>query len=366
MKVVEKYVDDQFDYNKCKLIITSDGEKLFEREFVREGDKAYTFTFDREWKAGPHQIALEIQPVGEEQAQPRLLRVRLNNVTVRGPMDKKYWVPPRDYARYFPREVPTNPAGREAYAKEVLNRFATRAFRRPADPRTVDRLAEIALRIAAEPGGTFENGIAQAMVAVLASPRFIFREENSEPLKPGQAYAFVDEYALASRMSYFLWSSMPDQELFKLASEHQLRANLSAQIDRMMKDPKSAEFVRNFSGQWLQGRDVGTVPINSLDIFLRENPNPELDRARETFRTLVPIPEGQRTPEQATAFAEARKAFFGFRRIPKPDLNDKLRDAMLKETEMYFGHVINQDRPLVELIESNYTFLNELLAKHYG
>ena len=366
LKAVEKYVDDQFDYNKCKLIVTSDGEKLHEQEFVREGDKSWNLTFDRNWKAGPHEIVLEVQPIAPDQAQLRMLRLRLTNVTVRGPFDEKYWVKPNNYARYFPGDVPKNAKKREAYAKQVLNQFATRAFRRPADPKTIDRLAEIALRIAAEPGSTFETGIAQAMVAVLASPRFIFREENSEPLKPGQTYPFVDEYALASRMSYFLWSSMPDEELFKLAANRQLRANLSAQIDRMLKDPRSAEFVRNFSGQWLQGRDVTTVPINSLDIFLRENPNPALDQAREVFRTIVPIPEDKRTPEQTAAFSEARKAFFGFRRIPKPDLSDKLRDAMLKETEMYFGHIINEDRPLVELIESNYTFLNEALAKHYG
>jgi len=136
------------------------------------------------------------------------------DVTVRGPLEEKHWVQPKDYARYFPGAVPPPGSGRERYTKEVLNQFATRAFGRPADPRTVERLAEIAVRLSAEPGVTFESGVAQAMVAVLASPRFIFREENSEPLKPGQAHPYIDEYALASRMSYFLWSSMPDAELF--------------------------------------------------------------------------------------------------------------------------------------------------------
>src|SRR5688572_10099497 len=121
---------------------------------------------------------------------------------------------------------------------------------------------------------------------------------------------------------------MPDEELFKLAGERRLRATLAAQIDRMLKDPRSAEFVRNFSGQWLQARDIAPVPINSLDIFLRENPNPALDKARDTFRSIIPIAEDKRTPEQAADFVEARRVFREFRRMPKPDLNDKLRAAM--------------------------------------
>ena len=366
LKSIEHYVDDQFDYNRCKFVFKADGEKLFEQEFVREGEKSYTFTFDRNWTAGGHELTLEIHPIGPDQPQNRLLRLRVRDVTVRGPMEKKYWVPPANYTRFFPGEVPSWRGKRTRYAREVLTRFATRAFRRPVDSQTIAQLTDIALKTAAEPGSTFEAGIAQAMVAVLASPRFIFREEGNEPLKTGHAYALVDEYSLASRMSYFLWSSMPDEELFKLAAEHKLRANLAVQIDRMLKDARSNEFVRNFSGQWLQARDIGTVPINAFDIFLREHPNPDFDRAREAFRTIAPIPEDKRTPEQVAEFAAARKAFFAFRRLPKPDFSDSLRDAMQKETEMYFGYVIHEDRSLLELIESKYTFLNEPLAKHYG
>ena len=366
LRAVEKYADDQFDYNRCKLTIRADGEVLHEQEFVREGDKAYNLTFDREWKAGPHEITLEIQPLGPDKPQLRLLRLRLRDVTIRGPFDQKHWVEPADYAQYFPRDVPQHAVERQRYAREIMDGFATRAFRRPAEASTVDRLTEIALRIGNEKGSTFEMGISQAMVAVLASPRFIFREEDSEPIQPGQAHPLVDEYALASRMSYFLWSSMPDQELIRLAGKGQLRANLGPQIDRMLKDKKSAEFIRNFSGQWLQARDIATVPINGLDIYLRENPNPALDLARNTFRDLGPIPDDKRTPGQKAQFEEARKVFGAFRRDSRPELNDRLRDAMLKETEMYFGYVINEDRSLLELIDSRYTFLNESLAKHYG
>ena len=365
-RAIERHVEDLFDYNRCRLIFRADGQVLVDQEFVREGDKAYTFTLDRNWEAGPHELTFEVQPVAPDRPQPRLLRLRVKDVVVRGPFERKYWVKPPGYARYFPGDVPTKKSARRQYAKEVLGRFATRAFRRPVDAHTVERLSEIAERIYSDPENTFEGGIAQAMVAVLASPRFIFREENSEPLQPGQMHPFVDEYALASRMSYFLWSSMPDDELFRLAGEHRLRAELSTQIDRMLKDPRSNEFVRNFSGQWLQARDITTVPINGIDIFLRENPDPAIDRARLTFRNLVSIAEDKRTPQQAAEFAEARQVFFGFRRQPKPELTDGLRQAMLQETELYFGHIIREDRSVLELIDSNYTFLNETLAKHYG
>ena len=146
--------------------------------------------------------------------------------------------------------------------RELLGRFAEKAFRRPVDDATKDRLAALAEAVASQEGQTFEGGVAQAMAAVLTSPRFLFREESAEPGAPGR-YPPVDEYALASRLSYFLWSSMPDDELIRLAGEHKLRANLQAQVDRMLADPRSEEFVRNFVGQWLQARDIETVLINA-------------------------------------------------------------------------------------------------------
>src|SRR5690606_2208800 len=176
-----------------------------------------------------------------------------------------------------------------------------RAYRRPVDPAAVDRLADVAMAVASQPDSTFEAGVAQGMVAVLASPRFLFREERALPLKPGEIYADVDEYALASRLSYFFWSSMPDQELFDLAAAGELRANLRAQVRRLLADPRSQEFVRNFTGQWLQARDVENVPISDFSVFLREHPNPGVVEARNVFMRLRQIPDGQRTPEQDEA-----------------------------------------------------------------
>lgn len=366
LRAVEQYVDDQFDYNRCRVIFTADGEKLMDQEFVREGDKSFKFTYPRQWQAGEHTLAFEVRPLGPDRDQKRLLRLRVGDVIVRGPADEKHWVQPKNYTRFFPRPVPGDSGARKAYRRELLAEFASRAYRRPPDREALDKLVALAGHAAEQPGVTFEAGIAQAMVAVLASPRFIFREEENLPLTPGQAHPLVDEWSLASRMSYFLWSSMPDAELFRLAREGRLRANLAPQIDRMLADPRSAQFVRNFTGQWLQARDITTVVINPLDVFLRENPNPEFNQAAETFRRISKIPAPRRTAEQQAEFDQALKIAMPIFRAPKPQLTMSLREAMQQETEMSFAHVLKEDRSLLELIETDYTFLNEELAQHYG
>jgi len=365
LAAVEKYVDDQFDLNRCRLIFKADGDTLINQEFVREGDKDFTFSFDRTWTVGDHALTFELQPTGPDQEQKRLLRIRLKDVTVHGPLAPAFWVQPDNYARFFPQKVPFWGSSRKKYAAQLLGDFAFRAFRRPVDAATVDRLVAMADTVS-QPGGTFEAGVAQAMVAVLASPRFIFREEDAEPLVAGQRYPYVDEYALASRLSYFFWSSMPDPELFRLAGQGALRAQLKTQVARMLADPKSSEFVSNFTGQWLEARDIGTVQINALTVFLREHPDRAVEQAFEVFKKLNTIPDDQRTPEQKAAFRKARAAFVPLFRAPKPQLTDALRTAMRRETEMDFAYVIKEDRSLLELIEADYTFLNEDLAKHYG
>ena len=363
---IERYVDDQFDLNRCRLLFKADGETLLDREFVREGGKTFEFAFEREWTAGAHQLSLEVQPLAPDREQKRLLRLSLKAVTVRGPFAEQQWVQPAHYSRFFPGKVPESKPDRLRYARDLLEKFASRAFRRPVDQPTVARLVGLVEGVMAQPDRTLEAGVAQAMTAILASPRFIFREEEVEPLAAGQIHPNVDEYALASRLSYFLWSSMPDDELFRLAGEGRLRESLPVQLDRMLRDSRSDEFVRHFTGQWLQARDIGTVPINTFEVFVREHPNPGAEKAREVFRRIVRIPEDKRTPEQAAAFAEARKTFQAFARMPKPALTDDLREAMRRETELYFAHILREDRSLLELIESDYTFLNEKLAGHYG
>ena len=366
LRTFERYVDNQFDLNRCRLTFAVDGEQLLDQEFVREGGKKFEFIFEREWTAGEHELSFEIKPVAPDRPQLRQLRLRLNNVTVRGPMAEEFWVKPQGYEKYFPRDTPADRTARRAYTRELLEKFATLAFRRPADAAALDRLVALAEGISSQPQGTFEGGVAQAMVAVLASPSFIFREERAAPLRPGQTYPQVDDYALASRLSYFFWSSMPDEELFRLARDGRLHPELPAQIARMLGDPRSTEFVRNFTGQWLQARDIANVPITALDIYLRDHPSAEYEEARASFRRGGRPQGTPRTPEQEAVVAKARAAFFEFNRMPKPELNGDLRRAMQQETEMTFAYVVKEDRSLLELLVSDYTFLNEDLAKHYG
>jgi mono/diheme cytochrome c family protein len=362
----ESYVDDQFDLNRCRLVFKVDGEPLISQEFVRESDKEFEFSFDRSWQPGDHTFSFEIQPLGPDKTQIRNLRVRVNSVTVHGPQAKEFWVQPDTYTRFFPRKVPWWGPSRRKYAAELLGNFATRAFRRPVGDATVQRLVGMAESVSAQPGTTFEAGIAQAMVAVLASPRFLFREEEVEPLQAGQVNPFVDEYALASRLSYFFWSSMPDEELFRLAGQGQLRAQLPAQINRMLANPRASEFVSNFTGQWLEARDIGTVQVNPLAVYLREHPNADAEKAMATFQRVNRIAEEKRTPEEKDELKKARTAFFALFRAPKAQLTSPLRDAMRRETEMDFAYVIKEDRSLLEMLECNYTFVNEDLAKFYG
>jgi Protein of unknown function (DUF1592)/Protein of unknown function (DUF1588)/Protein of unknown function (DUF1587)/Protein of unknown function (DUF1585)/Protein of unknown function (DUF1595)/Planctomycete cytochrome C len=367
LKASERYVDGQNDLNRCRVLFFADGDELLRRDFSRQNNKPFRFEFDRDWKAGPHALSVEVQPLTPGEKRVRSLSIRIESVTLRGPMDERYWVRPPDYARFFPRQVPTDPAARRLYAREILGRFAERAFRRPVDDATKDRLAALAEAVSARDGQTFEGGVAQAMAAVLTSPRFLFREEEAEPGSSAR-YPFINEYSLASRLSYFLWSSMPDDVLVRLAADHKLRENLPAQVDRMLADPRSAEFFRNFVGQWLQARDIESVIINTFAVISRDQvPDPEAEKRRARFRELVRKPPEKLSEAEKKELQQARTAFFGsFRRFREFELTGDLRRAMRRETEMYFEHVIRHDEPLVELLDSDYAFLNSRLAKHYG
>ena len=258
----------------------------------------------------------------------RSVDLRITSAELLGPMDEKRWIPPDNYRRFFPEDVPATPEARDAYARKVLRDFATRAFRRPADEAKVTQLAAIARSVYSQPGKRFEDGIARAMMGTIASPRFLFRVEEPASGEASERFASVDEYALASRLSFFLWSSMPDEELFALAARGALRKELPAQVARMIKDPKSQAFVRNFPGQWLQARDIDTVPINAKAVL---------------------------------GLADVRG-----NRANRVDLDNAMRKAMRTETEMVFDYVMHEDRSVLEFIDADYTFLNAKLATHYG
>lgn len=198
----------------------------------------------------------------------------------------------------------------------VLRSFATRAFRRPVSDDETDRLVRLVEKVVAE-GDSFERGIQIAVSAVLVSPHFLFRVElDPEPANP-KAVRTLNDYELATRLSYFLWSSMPDEELFRLAATGTLRkdGNLAVQVRRMLKDPKSTALVENFAGQWLQLRNLKN-------------------------------------------FSPDNKRFENF--------DDGLRAAMERETKLFFETIVRDDHSILDFLDANFTFLNERLAKHYG
>ena len=363
----ETFVDGQFDYNKCRLLFKCGDRVLLSQEFSRQGGKPYRFEFEQDWKAGKQEFTVEVQPLTPKEKQVRSLTLRLVAVTVRGPMAKEHWVRPANYERFFPGPAPTSPQERRAYAFQLLEPFVSRAYRRPVDRETLDRLVQLVEATAAKPGRTFEEGMAQAMTVVLASPRFLFREEETVPNSIDR-YPLLDEYSLASRLSYFLWSSMPDEELFRLAARNKLRQNLSAQVSRMLADKRSSEFIRNFGGQWLQARNIDSANVNAFAVLSKEQPrDPKAEQMRARFRELVRKPREELTDAEKKELDQARASFGRrFGRFRQFALTRDLRRAMRQETEMAFEHVVRNDLSLRELLDADYTFLNERLAKFYG
>lgn len=361
LMINERYVDNVADLNKCRLTFRVDGKELMRGEYAGEGGKALHYTYDVDWKAGDHVLAFELEPLTPDEPQTRSLSLQITSVKVSGPQAQEHWVQPKNYAKYFPKKVPDEAKGRRAYTRELLSDFARRAFRRPADEKTLDRLVNLAENIYGQPGKTFEAGVSQAMVAVLASPRFLFREEQLEPAAGASPYPLVDEFSLASRLSYFLWSSMPDEQLLRLAEQGQLRKKLSAQVERMLRDDKSEAFVRNFVGQWLRARDIESVPIEARVVLAREEKSNGLAaQSRKRLNELRSQPERQLSAAERT---EKEQRLMQLRRR---ELTPELRLAMRLETEKSFDHILRKDRSLLELLDADYTFLNERLAAHYG
>jgi hypothetical protein len=340
--VVEQNFRGDFVYvpQRAKISIAIDGKQVAQTEHGWESNNDVDEPFMVRWEPGQHTIAISLEPVKTAEAKRGNAADNLYNVKkvrLEGPLDPAQWVHPANYTRFFTREaVPANPAERRAYAKEILTAFTTKAFRRPSSPESVEPLVDIAEKYYSGTDKTFESGIAQAMIAVLASPRFLFRVERPvAPVSPMATVANIDEFSLASRLSYFLWSTMPDEELFKLAGEGKLRANLPAQVKRMLADSRSEAFMQNFPGQWLQTRLVTTVPLSPTEIMAREG----------------------------TAPAAGGRGFG--RGGGGGAVRDELRNAAKEEVEKYFEHIVRENRSIDEFLVSDYTFVNEALATTY-
>ena len=211
------------------------------------------------------------------------------------------------------------PEGEEPWrpcAQEILARLARRAYRRPADLTEAEdlmRLVERSLR----DGESFETAIQTALQAILVSPKFLFRIERNPSPGSDSEFRAIDGFEMASRLSYFLWSSMPDDALLNAAESGLLDSPEGAahQAQRMLRDPKSSALVENFGGQWLQLRNLSQA-------------QPDRDRF--------------------------------------PGFDESLRHAMLRETQLFFESVVREDLSVLTFLDSDFTYLNERLASHYG
>ena len=367
---IELEVRGEFDFDPgaCRLIFAANNKQLWTGDFAWQNGKKYDYVVKQSLPAGEYRLSFTLQPLTPAEKRKNKLELRLNQVLVSGPLEERYWVRPRNFARFFWKEPPQTLTEQRRYAEEVLRRFATKAYRRPIDDRSLKRLVKIAEGVYTCRGKRFEDGVAEALIPILASPRFLFRVEATEPMSPWEKYPLVDEYSLASRLSYFLWSTMPDDELMSLAKMHQLRRNLTAQVQRMVDDPRSQGLVENFVGQWLQVRDVEGINIDERFVLARDRDQDRaLEQRKQRFRQLIAIPVEKRTPEQADELKQLieqrRKRQAG---EPAIELDHELRRALREETQMCFSYIMHQDRNVMEFVDSDYTFLNERLARHYG
>ncbi len=366
--VVREKLDGSFDFHPGRYQITCslDGKQLYSADHKWEEDKFVNNEFKLTMEPGSHAVSIELSTLTNEdqektELKDRFVSYEIVSLTVDGPMDESLWEHPKGYKQFFDRESPpADLAGRREYAYEILKRFATRAYRRPATRISCERLVAIAEAIFQQPGMTFEAGIEKAFMAVLASPQFLFRVEDVETLDDKSQYPNVDEYGLASRLSYLLWSTMPDDELFALAEKGELRKNLPAQVQRIVQDKRSDEFVENFAGQWLRARDVENVSIDPIAAMGFQK---EYASLRASFGG-----RGRRTKEEEAADdPETVKTIARFRELGalRDRFDSSVRSAMRKETEMSFDFIVRQDRSLLDLIDADYVFVNEKLASLY-
>jgi hypothetical protein len=315
---------------RVEVMADQAGDDKAQVEMRLDGKKVDVFTTQRDRKPEEFQLSLSIpegrhkveawfindyyQPDAKDPGErDRNLGVR--TIEVKGPRD----FDPHDLPEPHRRLVIATPENGQPFrpaAEKILRAYLPRAFRRPVTDLEVERFAAL-VEMAKARGETFEQGVQVAVAASLVSPHFLFRVERDIKPDDPQTVHDVGDYELASRLSYFLWSSMPDAELFRLAAEKTLHKEdvLRAQVRRMLADPKSRALVQNFATQWLGLRNLAEV-----------EPDPD----------------------------------------KYPQFNDALRADMQTETEMFFAAVIREDRSILEFLTGDFTFVNERLAKLYG
>ncbi len=324
-----------------ELVITIDGKPVFKSKVGGEADNAMSDanfaaaanTIDQRLRtrlfveAGPHDIGVTFarrdSAESHEPLQPHTRDLDLQNMNgepvfsymnVTGPYNAKGpGDTPSRRAVFTCR--PKNPADELPCAEDILSRLAHRAYRRPVKEEDLALLLKYYKQ--GRERGSFDAGIEEALRVMLVSPDFLFRSEpDPQGVKPGTVYP-VSDLALASRLSFFLWSSLPDEQLLSLAEKGKLSDPkvYEQQVRRMLADPRSDALVTNFANQWLY--------LRNLD---RAHPDAELF----------------------------------------PNFDDNLRSAMRRETELFFNSIVREDRNVMDLLTADYTFVNERLARHYG
>jgi hypothetical protein len=291
-----------------RLAVDIDGHRAGVFEVNPERAQRRNFDLRLPVSAGEHEVHARFI---EDDYRPETVtlaardrHLNIDTLDVRGPFEPLLQFPPAGHRRVM---ICGHAAGgHQPYcARLIVTNLARRAWRRPPAPAEINRLVGF-VETALQEGGSLEEGVRVALQAVLVSPHFLFRIERQ-----------IGEFELATRLSYFLWASLPDEELYQLAAARRLRQPgvLEAQVRRMLRSPKASALIENFVGQWLQLRNL-------------ESHKPDPDRF--------------------------------------PAFDDELRQAMLRETQLFFETIIREDRSILDLIDARYTFLNERLAKHYG
>ncbi|MES2792463.1 MAG: DUF1592 domain-containing protein [Planctomycetota bacterium] len=307
------------EFAKLGFLLDDQQLQVFDVQATSAAPQAITLRLDL--SAGKHVIAgqflNDFYKPDDPDPKNRDRNLGVAAIEIQGPISESTQAPLTDlHRRIFTRTPKPDLSDAEDCIQAILGSFARRAFRRPIEREELDRLVALSRSVLQE-GESFERAIEVGVQAILVSPHFLFRVEiDAEPENP-QAIHLINEFELASRLSYFLWSSMPDEELLQLAGQNALRNGntLRLQVERMLKDPKAQSFIESFSGQWLQTRNL---------------------------KQMTPDP----------------KLF--------PTFDENLREAMRQETELFFGEIVHSNHSILDLLDADFTYVNERLAKHYG
>jgi hypothetical protein len=293
------------------LAVTVDGREPENYEVDTAPDHSRNFDIKLRLTPGEHTFRAVVS--AREEDQPAGFRI--DNFEIRGPFHPGPVPPPPSHARIF---ICGHKDGQHTpeCARLIIADLARRAFRRPVTDAEVAGYVKF-FDMARADGDPFERAMRMPLEALLVSPEFLFRiERDPRPDDPAASHR-ISDFELATRLSYFLWSSAPDDELFRAAQSGTLRDPkvLETEVRRMLRDPKSFALVENFGGQWLELRNLESI-------------QPDPDRF--------------------------------------PTFDKELRAAMLRETQLFFQSILTEDRSILDFIDAPYTFLNERLAKHYG